>query len=150
MKRVALAAGPGAPRVDEAVAGYLSGNVGYGLVVAQGVEVVLEEAARLLVVDPAQGSRLAEVRGVDGDPHPKQPRQLLLVPLYGLVVAHVCYRVIDRRFAVGAKDGVAFLGGFFVQFVIGVEVRQLPEAHAEATLLEVGEHRLWIFEARRG
>src|SRR5215203_2639299 len=112
MKRVALAAGPGAPRVDEAVAGYLSRDVGYGLVVAQGVEVVLEEAARLLVVDPAQRCRLAEVRGVDGDPHPKQPRQLLLVPPHGFGVAQVYYRIIYRRFAVGAKDGVALLGVF--------------------------------------
>src|SRR5215212_8037319 len=148
--RVTLAAGPGAPGVDGAVAGDLCGNVGDRLVVAQGVEIVLEEAARLFVVDARQRSRLAEVRGVDGDPHPKQLRQLLLVPLYGLGVAQVYYRVIDRRFAVGAQDSVAFLGRFFVQFVFGVEVRQLPEAHAEAALLEVGEHLLWVFEAGRG
>src|SRR5215208_5529847 len=54
--RVTLAAGPGAPSIDGAIAGYLSGNVGDRLVVAQGVEVVLEEAARLLVVDARQGA----------------------------------------------------------------------------------------------
>src|SRR5215213_393346 len=102
------------------------------------------------MVDARQRGRLAEVRGVDSNPHPKQPRQLLLVPAYGLWIAEVYYRIIDRRFAVGAQDDVAFLGSFFVQFVFGVEVRKLPEAHSEAALLEVREHLLWVFEARVG
>jgi hypothetical protein len=148
--RVTLAAGPGAPSIDGAIAGYLSGNVGDRLVVAQGVEVVLEEAARLLVVDARQGSRLTEVRREGADPHPEQLRQLLLVPAYGLGVAEIYYRIIDRRFAVGAQDNVASLARFFVQFVFGVYIRELPEAHAEAVSFEVGEHFLRVFEARVG
>src|SRR5215213_11978081 len=102
------------------------------------------------MVDARQRGRLAEVRGVDSNPHPKQPRQLLLVPAYGLWVAEAYYRIIDRRFAVGAQDDVAFLGSFFVQFVFRVEVRQLPQTHSEVALLEVGEHLLWVVEAGRG
>src|SRR5215212_6584126 len=102
------------------------------------------------MVDPSQGGRLAEVRGEGADPHLKQLRQLLLVPPHGFGIAEVYYRIIDRRFAVGAQDDVAFLGNFFVQFVFGVEVRKLPEAHSEAALLEVREHLLWVFEAGRG
>src|SRR5215213_10051969 len=102
------------------------------------------------MVDARHGSRLAEVRGEGADPLLKQLRQLLLVPSYSLGIAEVYYGIIDRRFAVGAQDSVAFLGNFFVQFVFGVEVRELPEAHAEAALLEVREHLLRVFEARVG
>src|SRR5215207_3605203 len=100
---------------------------------------MLEEAARLLMVDARQRSRLAEVRSEGADPPLKQLRQLLLVPPHSFGIAEVYYRIIDRRFAVGAQDSVAFLGDFFVQFVFGVQVRELPEAHSEAALLEVGE-----------
>src|SRR5215211_5120439 len=148
--RVALAAGPGAPSIDGAIAGYLFGNVGDRLVVAQGVEVMFEEVACPLMVDARQGSRLTEVRREGADPHPEQLRQLLLVPAYGLGVAEIYYRIIDRRFAVGAQDDVAFAGSYFMQFVFWVEVRQLPEAHAEAVSFEVGEHLLRVFEARVG
>jgi hypothetical protein len=99
---------------------------------------------------PVRGGRLPEVRGEDAYPLLQQPPQLPLVPTYGLRVAQIYDRVVHRRLAVGAQDRVAFLDRFLVQFISRVEVRQLPEAHAEAVFFEVGVHLLWVFEAGRG
>src|SRR5215204_2761681 len=150
VERVALAAGPGAAGVDGAVAGYLSGNVGDRLVVAQGVEVVFEEAAPPRVVYPGEGSSLAEVRGEDADAHLQQLRQLLLVPAHSVRVAEVYDRVVNGWFAVGAQDDVALLDGLGVQLVVRVEVGELPQAYAEAVVFQVGDHAPRVGEAGGG
>src|SRR5918998_2555606 len=137
VERVALAAGPGAAGVDGAVAGNFSGDLRDRLVVAQRVEVVLQEAATPRVVYPRQGSRLAEVRREDTDPHLQEVRQLPLVPRHGLRVAEV-------------EDDVSLLDGLLVQLVVRVEVRKLPQAYAETVVFEVGDNRRWVPEARIG
>jgi len=51
VQRVALAASPGTARPYDVLAGDLAGDVGYGLVVAKGVEVVFVEPAAAVGID---------------------------------------------------------------------------------------------------
>jgi hypothetical protein len=145
-----LAAGPGAAREDSTVAFDFFGSPGHGPVVAQRVKVVLVEAALPGGVHAREWRGLAEVRREDPDALLQQSGELLAVPTLGLGLAQVDDGVVDRRLSAGGKDHEVLLYGLAVQPDLGVEVRELPQADAEAFLLQVGEHLLRVHKAGAG
>src|SRR5207248_9853851 len=129
---VALAPGPRAPPPADAVSGRALGDLPRRLVVAHGVEVVLEPPGAPRGVHARERRALAEVRLDHADAHVQKALELALVPAHRLRVREVERGILRRDVASLVPHGVAALQQLAPDLVFAREVGVLPQADVEA------------------
>src|ERR1039457_6753371 len=94
VQRIALAAGPCAPRPNDVFAGDLARELRHGLVVAKGIEIVFVESAAAIGINSVERRGFSEIDLDGSDAHLEQTRDFLLVPLDRCRVGEVQHGVL--------------------------------------------------------
>src|SRR5438874_13826072 len=128
MEWVALAPGPRTPPPDDAVSGRALGDLPRRLVVAHGVEVVLEPPGAPRGVHARERRALAEVRLDHADAHVQKALELALVPAHRLRVREVEGGVLGRDPPPLVPDAVSALQHLGPDLVLAGEAGVLPPA----------------------
>ena len=150
VQRIALAAGPGTARPYDVLAGHLAGDVGYGLVVPQGVEVMLVEPAAAVGIHTRQRSGLAEIHLDRSHSHAHQARDLFLIPGDGRRIGEIEHGILIGQVAFAVPDGQPLGHDLREERILRNEVGELPKRDMKAILLQIGDHLRGVLETGGG
>ena len=132
---IALGTSPGRTCPDDALAGILLlDSLPEGLIIAQGIEVVLIETTLATVVEAIVGCCLTEITLDGRDTLFQQTRDLLLIPADGLGVREVEHGILIRHTTRGVRHVQTLLDDLGEETVFRGEIRQLPQTGVETVL----------------